>query len=125
MFLAGLVVTEKLALQDVLEEFVREDADALRIRAGAARCELQDVVGGARVAVGEGGDAEEDVVGCAEIFACEAALLVGKRAAKKFNDEGSGERVENVDLGPGEKRRDDFERRILGGVLISRRRPNS
>src|SRR5258707_9982730 len=114
MFLAGLVVTEKLALEDVLEEFVRDDADALRIRAGAARGEFQDVVGGAGVAVGEGSDAEEDLIVGVEIFVCETALLVGEGAAKKFDDKRSGERVENVDLGAGEKRRDDLEGRILG-----------
>src|ERR1700740_1284860 len=99
MFLAGFVVTEKLALEDVFEEFVRDDAGALRIGTRAARGEVQDVVGGAGVAVGERSDAEEDVIVRVEIFVCETALLVGKRAAKKLHDERSGKRVENVNLG--------------------------
>src|SRR5258708_10099775 len=115
MFLAGFVVPEKLALEDVLEEFMCDDADALRIRASAARSELQDVVGGAGVAVGERSDAEEDFFARVEIFVAETAVFVGECAAKKFNDKRSGKRVENVDLGAGEKRRDDFEGRILGG----------
>src|SRR5260370_35630446 len=94
MFLAGFVVTEKLALEDVLEEFVRDDADALRIRAGTARGEFQGVVGGAGVAVGARSDAEEDVIVCAEIihFTCdrravggEPTLLAGKGAGRKFD----------------------------------------
>ena len=129
MLLAGFVVAEELALEDVFEEFLsdlfrrptlRNRGWGTRARAsgvwfGAAGGEFERVVGGAGVAIGKGSDAEEDVVADFDGFSAEATLFVGEGAAKQVHDLRRGERIENVDLGAREKGRDDFERGIFGG----------
>jgi hypothetical protein len=102
-------------LQHVFEEFRGDEARAGIVRRRTADGELERVVSGAGVAIREGSDAKEDVVGSFDQFVSEAVFFVVEGAAEKFSDLRRGERIENVDLGAGKKRRDDFERRILGG----------
>src|SRR5258707_15477528 len=115
MLFAGLVVAQQPALQHVLQQFRRDRQRTVRLPDGAARGELQRVVGGARVAIGVGRDAEKNVVAGFDIFIAQPVFLVGERATQQFDDLWRGERVENVDLGAREQRRDYLEGRILRG----------
>ena len=117
MFFAGFIVAEKLSLEDVFEEFFR-DGTAARVRRSFYRCgtsrgEFERVVGGAGVAICEGGDAEQDVVRYGDGVFAETVLLVGERATKEFDDLRRGERIEDVDLGAREERGDHFKGRVL------------
>ncbi len=113
MLFAGFVITEKFSLQNVFEEFRRDGARTFFIGLRAADGKLQRVVGSASVAIRERGDAEEDVVRSFCRFVAQAMLSVLEGAAEKLDDLRRSERIENVDLGAGEKRRNHFERRIL------------
>src|SRR5271170_3611018 len=124
MLLAGFVVAEEFALENVFEKFARDGARTGRGRFGAASGEFERVVGGAGVAVGEGRDAKEDLVSSFYIFAfmcgrktgdSEAAFFVGDGAAEQLNDLRRGKRIEDIDLGSREKRRDNLERGVFGG----------
>src|SRR5262249_56234861 len=59
---AGFVIAKQLALENVFEEFFGDDPRSVAARLGSASGEFQRVVGGARIAVGVRGDAEENVV---------------------------------------------------------------
>ena len=121
MLFAGFVVAEEFSLQDVFEQFFGNDARAGFVRLRTAGGELERVVGGTGVAVGERGDTEEDVVGGLDGFVAEAGhgrqavVFVVEGAAEKFGDLRRREGIEDVDFGAGEKWGDDFEGRILGG----------
>jgi len=114
MLLAGLVVAEEFSLQDVFEKLWRDDAHAFLAGLRSADGELERVVAGAGVAIRERGDAEEDVVGSFNGFVSETVFFVVQGAAQEFGDLRRRERIENVDLGAGEQRRNHFEGGILG-----------
>jgi len=122
VFLAGLVVAEEFALEDIFEEFAGDATDGGRVGCdggigglGAAGAEFEGVVGGAGVAIGIGGDAEEDVLGGVEMSVSEAAFGISEGAVKEIDDLRRGECFEDVDLGAGEKRGDDLEGGIFSG----------
>ena len=122
VLLARFVVAQEFALEDVFEESARDAADGGRIAGGAAigglgaeGAEFEGVVGGAGVAVGIGGDAEEDVVGGIEMSVTKAAFGISKGAVEEIDDLRGGEGVEDVNLGAGEQRGDDLEGRVFGG----------
>src|SRR5258708_18673937 len=98
MLFAGLVVAQQLALQYVLQQFRSDRQRTVRLPDGAARGELQRVVGGARVAIGVGRDAEKNIVAGFDILVAQAAVFVGECAAQKLDDLRRGERIQNVDL---------------------------
>jgi len=112
---AGFVVAEESALKDGFEEVPGDWNGPGGVRFRAFGAELEGVVGGASVAVGERGDAEEHVVGDGDFFVDEAAFLLGQGAPEEFDKLRGGVGFEDVDLGAGEKRRDHFERGIFGG----------
>ena len=78
-------------------------------------CEFERVVGRAGVAVGERSYAEKNIVRDFDAFVAEAAFFVGEGATKKLDDLRSREWFEDVNLGAGEKRRNDFKGRIFRG----------
>jgi len=119
---ARFIVAEEFALEDIFEESASDAADAGCVACGgsvsglgAAGAEFQGVVGGAGVAIGVGGNAEEDVVGGIEMRVAKSALGISEGAVEEINDLRGGEGFEDVDLGAGEKRRDDLEGGIFGG----------
>src|SRR6266571_5036688 len=79
----------------------------------ASGSELRTDVSSAGVAIREGSSAKENVFRGFDGFAAEAVFFIAKGAAEKFDDLGRGERIEDIDLGAGEERRDDFKRGIL------------
>ena len=115
MLFPGFVVAEEFALENVFEEFAGDDPSGAFLGLSALGGELQCVVGGASVAVCEGGDAKKNVVRHFGRFVAaawhgqQAARFVGEGAAKQLDDLRSGERFEDVHLGAGQKRRDDFK----------------
>src|SRR2546429_6211677 len=121
MLFPGFVVAEEFALENVFEEFAGDDPSGAFLGLSALGGELQCVVGGASVAVCEGGDAKKNVVRHFGRFVAaawhgeEAARFGGEGAAKQLDDLRSGERFEDVHLGAGQKRRDDFKGGIFGG----------
>src|SRR5256884_5996565 len=121
MLFPGFVVAEEFALENVFEEFAGDDPSGAFLGLSALGGELQCVVGGASVAVCEGGDAKKNVVRHFGRFVAaawhgqQAARFVGEGAAKQLDDLRSGERFEDVHLGAGQKRRDDFKGGIFGG----------
>src|SRR5260370_19776300 len=115
MLFAGFGVAEELSLQNVVEKFRSDGARTFFTGLRAADGKLERVVGSAGVAIRERGDAEEDVVGSFRRFVAQAVFFVLEGAAEKLDDLRRGERIENVDFGAREKRRDHFERRILRG----------
>src|SRR5215469_2339121 len=112
---AGFVVPEEFALENVLEEFGSYGPRGVFLETRTLGSEFEGVVGGAGVAVGERGDAKEDVFGDFDRFVAEAAVLVSEGAAEQVDDLRRGERFEDVHLGAGEKRGDDFKGGIFGG----------
>jgi len=81
----------------------------------AADGKLERVVSGTSVAIREGGDSEEDIVGSVDRFVAETVFFVVQGAPEKLDDLRRGERLENVNLGTGKQRRNYLEGRILGG----------
>src|SRR5579859_844189 len=132
MLLACFVVTKELALKHVFEKFAGDGArsnNILRINfaqmgrsmlrpyifRSAAGAEFERVVGGAGVAVGEGGDAEENLVAGRNVFFTKPVLFVRYRAPQEVDNLRGGERIENVDFGAREQGRDHLERRVFRG----------
>ena len=86
---AGFIVTEEFALEDIFEEFAGDAADAGGIAGGggirglgAAGAKFERVVGGAGIAIGIGGDAEENVIGGIEMSVTKAAFGIGEGAVE-------------------------------------------
>ena len=73
-------------MQHVFEEFRGDGAHTLFTKLRAADGKLKRVVSGAGVAVREGGDAEEDVVGSVDGFVPKAVFFVIQGAAEEFSD---------------------------------------
>src|SRR2546426_11349929 len=94
MLFARFVVQQQLALQHVLEKRGSNDAPPVRLWRGAQRHGLQRVVGGARVAVGELGDAFEQIIAGLDLLAAKAALGVGERPPEQTGELLGGERFE-------------------------------
>ncbi len=115
VLLTGFVVAEEFALQDVFEELRSDHAHAGFVRTSAGGSELERVVSGARVTVGEGGDAKENVVRDFYRIVPEAVFFVSEGAAKKLDDLWRGEWIKEVDFGAGKQGADNFEGRILRG----------
>src|SRR5215467_10222249 len=84
-------------------------------RAGAFDGEFERVVSGAGIAVGKRSDAKKNVVGDFDGFVAQAAIFVGEGAAEELDDLRRRERLEDVNLGAGEKWRDNFEGRVFSG----------
>src|SRR5208337_2971711 len=90
VLLAGFIVAQEFALEDIFEESAGDAADGGRI-AGGARigglgaegAEFEGVVGGAGVAIGIGGDAEENVVGGIKMSVSKAAFGISEGAVKE------------------------------------------
>ncbi len=127
VFFASLVVAEEFALEEGFEEVwcdllcgwscsgTRRRADLVIGVPEAFRTKFQGVVSGAGIAIGEGGDAEENIVGDGDVFVAEAAVGVGEGAFEEFDDLGSRVGFEDVDLGAREKRGDNLEGGIFRG----------
>src|SRR5579859_6813107 len=115
MLFTGFVVAEKFALQDVFEQFASDGERSAELANGAACGQLQRIVGGAGVAVGIGRNAQENLVAGLDVFVTKSALFVANGAAQQLHDLRRGERIENIDLGAREQRRNDLEGGILGG----------
>src|SRR5260370_27789523 len=115
MLFAGFGVGEELSLQHVLEKFRSDGPRIFLTGLRAADGKLERVVSSAGVAIRERGDAEEDVVRSFHRFVAQAVFFVLEGPTKKFDDLRRSERIENVDFGAREKRRDHFKRRILRG----------
>ena len=86
VFFAGFVVAKQFALEDVFEEFAGDGDRGSRLRrrmrgfgGQALNGEVERVVGGAGVAIGEGGDAKENVVTGGDSWGTAALLRRGKR----------------------------------------------
>ena len=86
MFFTGFIVAEEFSLENVFDEFFRNCAGTVGVGAGAADAEFKGVVGGAGVAVGEAGDAEEDFVAGFYILVAETSVFVVEGAAEKIGD---------------------------------------
>src|SRR5437899_10025107 len=79
MLFARFVVQQHLALQNVFEKRGSNDAPPVGLGRGAEHHGLERVVGGTRVAVGELGDAFEQIIANLDLLAPKAALGVGER----------------------------------------------
>jgi len=112
---AGFVVAEKLALENVFEQLGSDFADAARVWFGTAGTEFKGVVSGAGVAIGEAGDAEEEIVGSLQILAAQTTFVVVEGATEKLDNLRGSERFEDINLGAREKRGNHFEGGILRG----------
>src|SRR5260370_39116539 len=115
MFLASFVVAEEFSLEDVFEKFACNDAHAGFVRRRAADGQFERIVSSASVAIREGGDAEEDIVGSVDRFISKTVFFVVQGAAEKLGDLWGGEGIEDVDFCAGEQRGNNLEGRILGG----------
>ena len=82
---------------------------------GGARQRFQRVVRGARVAVGEDGDAFEHAFGDVELLVAQAALFVGHGALQQAEDLVAGERLQRVHARAREQGSDHLEGRIFRG----------
>ena len=86
-----------------------------RIGSGKLRCNFKSVVCAAAVAAGVTGDQFQRFVIGPEFQRTESALAIGQRPLEQRDDLLFFQRLQHVDAAAREQRRDDFERRILGG----------
>ena len=109
MSLASLSVARQPPLQDILEQRLARLASLRGLDQG-----LQCQQRGARVAAREDGDSLQERL--RDLAASgQPSLRVGQRIALDRDELLLGEWLERMNLGPGEQRRYDLERRILGG----------
>ena len=86
-----------------------------RVARGGGHGHFQRVVSGARIAIGKHRDLAQQLSEISTRLRAQAALFVFQGAVEQRQYLIGRERRKHVDLGAGEQRRDDFERRVFRG----------
>src|SRR5580704_3010196 len=109
MFFTGLVVEQRALLQGVASNILGNFCGISSTLLSKSGCDLEYVVGTARIAAGVAGNSFENFVRGLHSHCAQATFFVGKGSSQKLHDLVFGERLQNVDAAAREQCGVDLE----------------